>query len=91
MLSCTGTRTTSSAVTFTKSFRLGRDPRELPPGVYTLHTLEEVYEGAFNPLYRAVTVEFEVHSRGGKSIRIIQPEDLAAALKRDNPLDEVIA
>lgn len=91
MLSRTGTRTTSSAVTFTRPFRLGKDPRELPAGVYTLHTLEEVYEGAFDPLYRAVTVEFEVPVRGGLSTRIIRPEDLAAALKRDGARDEVIA
>ena len=91
MLGCTGTRTTTSAVNFTRPFRLGKDPRELPPGVYVLHTLEEVYEGAFAPLRLAVSVDFEVPEPGGKEIRVVRPQELAEALERNRAPDEMIA
>lgn len=79
----TGTRTTSSAVIFTHSFRLGADQRELPPGVYMIHTHEDVFCGAFDPAYVATSVDFVIEAPGGTSTRIVRPAEIEAALARD--------
>lgn len=89
MLSLTGTRMTTRTVRFTRPFTLGKDPRELPPGAYTVHMQEERYQGAFEPVYRAISAEFEVPALGGRSIRNIRPADLTRALARDQAQDEV--
>lgn len=79
----TGSRTTSTAVTFTHPFRIGNDPRELPAGVYMLHTQEDISRGAFEPVYVATSVDLVVEESWGTSTRIVRPSDLEAALARD--------
>lgn len=84
MLAPSGSRTTSSAVTFVHPFVLGRDSRVLPAGVYTLHTREDAYAGPLHTAYVAVSVELEVHEAAGRiATRVIKPADLDAALARD--------
>lgn len=78
-----GTRTTSSTVSFAYPFRVGRDDRELPPGTYPIHTIEERYEGAFEPLFVQICVELVVEDHAGSSTRILRPADLRAAMARD--------
>ncbi|PAX06435.1 hypothetical protein [Sphingomonas lenta] len=78
-----GTRTTASAVLFARPFRLGRDVRELPAGSYTIHTHEEMFEGAFDPVFVATSIELIVETCGGRASRIIAKSDLDAALARD--------
>ena len=77
------TRTTASTIRFHHSFRIGRDPRELPAGTYTIHTVEEMYQGGFDPVFVATSVDLVVEARGGSTSRVIRPADLRAALDRD--------
>lgn len=79
----TGERTTASSGRFHYSFRLGGDPRELPPGNYTIHVREDVYQGVGDPMSVAAAVDFVVEMRGATTTRIVKPEDLRAALARD--------
>ena len=82
-LEITGTRTTSSVVSFLHPFRVGHDPRELPAGSYTLHTYEDVFEGAFEPVYVARSADLIVEDIGRTVARIVSPGELAEALQRD--------
>jgi len=78
-----GTRTTASTVRFDHPFRIGRDARELPAGSYAIHTLEEVHQGAFDPVLVAISIDLVVETRGGSTSRVVRPADLRAALVRD--------
>lgn len=77
------TRVTTSTIEFRSPFRIGRDPRELPAGSYTVHTTEDIYQGAFDRVGVAVSVDFMVEITGGSTCRIVKPADLRAALERD--------
>ena len=77
------TRTTESSVTFSRPFRLGRDARELPAGTYRLYTHEDLYEGAFEPVYVASSIELIVRASSGATSRIVLPSEFAAALALD--------
>ena len=77
------TRTTTSTVHFRNAFRIGRDARELPAGSYTIHVLEEVHEGTFDPVYVTTSIDLVVETRGGSTSRIVTPADLRTALERD--------
>lgn len=77
------TRVTTSTVAFRSSFKVGRDPRELPAGSYTIHTTEDIYQGAFDRVGVAVSVDLVVEITGGSTCRIVKPADLRAALERD--------
>ncbi len=81
-----GTRTTASSVRFAHPFRLGRDPRELPPGTYAIHLVEDLYEGSAEPVAVVRSIDFVVERVGGTSTRIVQPGDLREAQARDDAL-----
>jgi len=71
-------------VRFAHPFHLGRDPRELPAGIYAIHTVEDFYQGTFEQVSVVRSVDFVVEGVGGSSTRIIQPADLRAAQQRDD-------
>jgi len=77
-------RTAASWVRFAHPFRLGCDPRELPAGTYAVHTVEDVYQGAFEQVSVVRSLDFVVEGPGGSSTRIVQPADLRAAQQRDD-------
>lgn len=83
MLQRSYSRTTTSTVRFDHAFTVGRDTRELPAGVYAIHTHEEMYEGAFQPLFVQTGVDLVVDRPGGSSTRLLRPADLREALARD--------
>ena len=77
------TRTTSSAITFSHPFRLGSDARQLPPGVYTVHTDEHLFSrGDHNWSLRAEVV-VEVRQGGSTSFRHVAAADLDRAIAHD--------
>ena len=82
-LEISGSRTTSSAISFFHSFRLGRDHRELPHGTYMIHTQEDVYLGAAKTTYLATSVDVIIEDLGRTTTRVVLPRDLADALTRD--------
>jgi len=71
-------------VRFAHPFHLGRDPRELPAGIYAIHTVEDVYQGTFEQVSVVRSIDFVVEGVGGSSTRIVQPADLRAAQQRDD-------
>jgi len=79
-------RTTASWVRFAHPFRIGRDPRELPPGDYAIHTVEDVYQGAFEPMSVVRSIDLIVEGVGGSTTRVVLPADLRAAQQRDDAL-----
>ena len=92
MLEPSGSRTTSSAVTFVHPFVLGRDGRVLPAGTYMLHTQEDAYAGPLHAAYVAAGIDFEVHRAAGRTAtRLVKPADLEAALARDLALSHEAA
>lgn len=85
-----GTRVISASVTFAHVFRLGADARELPPGTYRIDTHEDVFCGAFAPVYVATSVDLIVEDHGGFTTRTVQPSDLVAAIGRDEARCELL-
>lgn len=86
-----GTRVTSATVTFVHAFQLGRDTRELPPGTYRIDTHEEMFCGAFDPVFVATSVDLVVEHRGGTTTRTVQPFDLSAAIALDKTRSDLLA
>ena len=86
-----GTRTTTSSVLFTHAFRLGQDHDVLPAGTYVVHTHEDVYQGQFEPLYVASSIELLVHGPGRTTSHLASPADLAAALKIEDARASLLA
>lgn len=86
-----GTRVTSAAVTFAHPFELGRDPRQLSPGTYRIDTHEDVFCGAFAPVYVATCVDLVVQDSSGTTTRMVLPFDLAAALARDEARSRLLS
>lgn len=69
---------------FAYPFQLGRDPRELPAGVYAIHTVEDIYQGTFEQVSVVRSIDIVVEGVGGSSTRIVQPADFRAAQQRDD-------
>ncbi|QDZ08115.1 hypothetical protein FPZ24_12000 [Sphingomonas panacisoli] len=82
-LEIAGSRSTKSTVVFNHPFRLGRDSREFPPGTYTVHTHEDVYQGVFDPIHIAISAELIVNLDGTTFSRFAKPEELRSALELD--------
>jgi hypothetical protein len=78
-----GTRTTTSAVTFLHPFRLGSDPRELPPGTYILHTDDHRFSSGDRNWSARAEVVVEVRQGGTTAFRHIAPADLDCAVAAD--------
>lgn len=86
-----GTRVTSASVTFAHAFQLGRDTRELPPGTYRIDTHEDMFCGAFDPVFVATSVDLVVEHRGGTTTRTMQPSDLSVAIALDQTRSDLLA
>lgn len=80
VLENTGSRSIESLVRFDYPSCLRRDLPELRAGTYTIITHEDVYLGAFDPVYVTTSVEVIVKEEGITSSYLVQPLDLAAAL-----------
>ncbi|MBN8813877.1 MAG: hypothetical protein J0J06_00350 [Sphingomonas sp.] len=78
-----GSRSIKTEVEFKYPFKLGRDSREFSPGIYTLHTHEDVHQGRFDPIYVAVSVELVVSVDGKTFSRFAKPEEIRLALAID--------
>jgi hypothetical protein len=76
-------RTTTSAVTFAHSFRLGSDPRDLPPGTYTLHTDERLFSSGDRSWSTRAEIVVEVEQGGHRAFRHVAPADLDRAVATD--------
>lgn len=86
-----GTRVTSASITFAHAFQLGRNMRELPPGTYRIDTHEDMFCGAFDPVFVATSVDLVVEHRGGTTTRSVQPSDLSVAIALDQTRSDLLA
>lgn len=74
-------RTMKSAVTFTRSFRLGEFGEQLPAGRYPVETDETLLEGVSFPAYRRTATAMQLTADpGGTEFAMIDPARLAEAL-----------
>jgi hypothetical protein len=84
-------RTSSRTVTFTKPFTLKGFDEELPAGVYQVETDEERIQDVSFPAFRRILTIVHLHPKPGhpgtKQTLSIRPEDLDAALARDQSCD----
>ena len=78
-----GSRSVASEVVFKHPFTFGRDARELPAGVYAVHTHQDVHQGAFNPVYVSISVELVVADGGRAVSRFADPAEMRLALAKD--------
>ena len=80
-------RTISKVVTFSSFFMLAGHREKFPAGEYSVETDEELIEGLLFPEYRRVLTllcfQPDPHSPGVTQFLNVDPEDLEAALKRD--------
>lgn len=80
-------RTTKKTVTFANSFKLGDFEEVLPPGTYEVETDEELLEGLSFHAYRRSLTLIHLPAESGypglSRIMTIDPNELSAALKRD--------
>lgn len=80
-------RTTANTVTFRAPFKLNGFDEVLPAGSYSVETEEELLQSLSFEAYRRVSTVLRIPAQSGNPIlaRIlpINPEDLEAALKRD--------
>ncbi|MDH3472732.1 MAG: hypothetical protein OEM59_03480 [Rhodospirillales bacterium] len=87
------TRTSKKTVTFRRPFVLGGFDEVLPAGAYIVETDEELLEGISFPVYRRVSTLIHLHAKPGQPGRsqtlTIDPNELDAALKRDQALVEI--
>lgn len=85
-------RTSENIVTFRRPFVLSGFDEELPAGAYSVETEEELLEGISFPAYRRVLVLIHLHPKPGhpgvSQTLSIDPNDVDAALKRDQALAE---
>lgn len=79
----TETRCTTTSVSFAASFFLREGFPELPAGSYTVHVHDDVYQGAFAPVYLVTCVELIEKTLGETRSYIVQRQELAEALARD--------
>jgi hypothetical protein len=72
---------TSRVITFVYPFSLKGIDGELPPGSYTLETVEELIANVSFLAYRRVSTAIVLSANGGRSrqVVIIDPQELAAA------------
>jgi len=84
-------RTTRVTLTFTKPFILAGMDEELPPGDYTVETDEDLLEGLSFTAYRRTQTRLHLpvspRYPGRSRTLSIRPEDLDAALVRDQAKD----
>ena len=77
-------RTTKSAVTFTRPFRLGEFGEQLPAGRYPFETDEVLLEGVSFPAYRRTATAMQLTADpGGTAFAMVDPAQLAEALAAD--------
>lgn len=88
-------RTTRKTVTFGNSFVLGDFDEVLPPGSYEVDTDEELLEGLSFHAYRRVLTLIYLPAtsgrRGFSRVLTVDPNDLDAALKRDQASAAAVA
>ena len=86
-------RTSDKTVTLRKPFVLGRSDEVLPAGSYTVETDEKPLEGISFLAYRRILTLIHLHAESGHPGRMrtltIDPNDLDAALKRDQAPEEM--
>lgn len=87
------TRTCKKTVTFRRPFVLDGLDMVLPAGPYSVETDEELMEGISFPAYRRVLTVMHLHAKpshpGITQTLTIDPNDLDAALKRDQAPREI--
>jgi hypothetical protein len=87
-------RTSEKTVTFRRPFVLGEFDEVLPAGAYRVETDEELLEGISFPAYRRILTLIHLHAKPGHPGRTqtmtIDPNELDAALKRDQAPAEVL-
>ena len=80
-------RTSKTSVTFRRPFVLEGLEQALPAGVYELETDEALLVELSFPAYRRISSRLQLHAEPGRSgafrTLVIDPEELDAALKRD--------
>lgn len=78
-------RSSRQAVTFARPFRLDAIGWELPPGTYDIDTHEELLPGLSFAAYRRIltTITLEDPATLMRQVTEINPDDLAAALRKD--------
>ena len=88
-------RTTRTTVTFARPFVVGDFDEVLPAGIYNVETDEERLEGISLPAYRRKLTVIQLHAESAHPGRVrspkIDPNELDAALKRDEVLSSVRA
>ena len=86
-------RTSKKTVTFRRPFVLGGLDEVLPAGAYIVETDEELLEGISFPAYRRILTLIRLQAKsGGPGLMralTIDPNELDAALKRDQALAEI--
>jgi hypothetical protein len=87
-------RTSEKTVTFRRPFVLGEFDDVLPAGAYRVETDEELLEGISFPVYRRILTLIHLHPKpyrpGRTQTMTIDPNELGAALKRDQAPAEVL-
>jgi hypothetical protein len=82
------TRVTTKTVIFRRPFTVDKEDGELPPGIYTVDTEEELLDTVSFPAYRRVSTVMYCSTAGGNmSLVTIDPVALEAALARDAKAD----
>ena len=77
-------RVTTKTVIFVRPFLLNQADGELPPGIYTVETEEELLESVSFPVYRRVSTVMHCQAPGGITrFATVDPAVLEAALARD--------
>jgi hypothetical protein len=86
-------RTSEKTVTFRNPFVIGGFDEVLPAGVYSVETDEELLEGISFPAYRRILTVIHLHAEPNKPglarTLTVDPNDLDAALQRDQAPAEV--
>lgn len=86
-------RTSKKKVTFRKPFVLREFDEVLPAGQYDVETDEELLEGISFPVYQRILTVIRLHPKAGQpglsQALTIDPNELDAALKRDQALSEL--
>jgi len=80
-------RTSKKTVTFRRPFVLGKSENVRPAGAYVVETDEKILEGPSSPVDRRTMTLIHLHEQEGHPgltrMLVIDPNDLDAALKRD--------
>ncbi len=88
-------RTSQRTVTFRRPFTLSELDEIQPAGIYVIDTDEELLEGISFPVYRRVSTYIHLHAKAGRpgvtETLCVDPDDLDAALLRDNKTPETVS